>query len=77
MADLRQFVEHWKRVGPLLAEIEAEELRTKDQSVAARIADREAPALLRVDPPGISSGLVEMQRHFARWRAAALHARSR
>ncbi|HMN97250.1 MAG TPA: hypothetical protein PKC43_12610 [Phycisphaerales bacterium] len=64
---MRDYVERWRRLGPILAEFEAEELRVNDQSAASRVVDDGIAILLRIDPPGPSSGMVEMQRWFARW----------
>jgi len=76
---LREFVERWRRAGDEVARVEAEELRTIDQAAATRIAAAGAVALLRIDPPGPSSGLVELQRWFAlaRRRLASVDPSSR
>lgn len=70
--DLRRFVDRWRRTGTALAAFEAEELRTVDQSAALRIAAAGTRALLQIDPPGPSSGLVELQRWFAIARLRAI-----
>lgn len=68
MRQLRAFVEHWRTLAPLLDEIEAEEVRVVDTATSLRLLDGEVRAMLHIDPPGPSSGLVEMQRLFGRAR---------
>ena len=64
----KHWVENWKRVGPILEKIEAEELRAKNQKEAIR---RMLPMIdwccQRVTPKA-TSGLVEQQRYFQKWR---------
>ncbi len=64
----RAWVRIWKKAGPILAGIQAQEL-------AAITEDRARRAILDVldlwappEEPSMSSGLVEQQRHFARFQ---------
>jgi hypothetical protein len=62
--DEKNWVENWKRVGPILEKIEAEELRTKDN---AEMIQRLIPMLdwcIKRATPRTTSGLVEQQRLF-------------
>jgi hypothetical protein len=59
---LRQWVENWKRVGPLLEEIRADELGSLDTERAlASLEDAFDDALLQAEPRA-TSGLVELMR---------------
>ena len=59
---LRQWVENWKRVGPLLEEIRAAELGSLETERAlASLEDAFEDARLRAEPRS-TSGLVELQR---------------
>ena len=66
--DMKQWVENWKRVGPILEQIKAEELRSPDYH-------KELEGLLPMcdlacaqTEPQKTSGLVEQQRLFAKMR---------
>lgn len=66
----KSFVEHWKRVGPLLERFEREELR----SLSPETRSEQLAGLLQLgcDMPNAkdphTSGLVEQQRLFAKAR---------
>jgi hypothetical protein len=63
---MRRWVETWKLAGPELAAIRREEVRTMDNVVALQqLAGCFNDATRRL-PPRESSGLVEMQRLFAK-----------
>jgi hypothetical protein len=64
--DNRGFVQHWRRVGPLLEAIKRRELREFDHAANVEIID--ALLQLGVDhgQPRTSSGLVELQRRLHR-----------
>ena len=65
---LRQWVENWKRVGPLLEEIRAAELLTVDTTAAIQLLSGAFQAARFESPLRPTSGLVEQQRHFQRLR---------
>jgi hypothetical protein len=66
--EARQYVEHWKRVGPLLEEIRRDELRQYCHADHAQAIDKHLAAGLIHAEPRLSSGLVEMQRVFSKAR---------
>jgi hypothetical protein len=62
----RGFVQHWLAVGPVLQQIEREELAK--YSEADRLRDIQALLDVPIAPhPSNSSGLVEQQRLYQRW----------
>jgi hypothetical protein len=65
--DMRRWVETWKQAGPELAAIRREEVRTADN---AHVVDLLADAFDHAAtlPMRTTSGLVEMQRLFAKLR---------
>ena len=66
--DMKQWVDNWKRVGPILEQIEAEELRAPDYEKGIC---NFAPLLdwcCKHAEPRMSSGLVEQQRWFMKAR---------
>jgi hypothetical protein len=64
--EMRRWVETWKAAGPELAAIRREEVRTMDNVLAVQqLGDCFNDATLN-HPPRESSGLVEMQRLFAK-----------
>lgn len=65
---MRDFVERWKRLGPILAQFEAEELKRTDVAATIRAFSGMVAIACRTSPPGPMSGLVEMQRLLARLR---------
>ena len=66
--DEKSWVENWKRVGPILEKIEAEELRTKDQKEAIKRILPMIDWCCQRATPKTTSGLVEQQRYFKKWR---------
>jgi hypothetical protein len=66
---LRQWVENWKRLGPLLEEIRDRELLSVDTTAAIQALSGLARAARLERPPHPTSGLVEQQRYFRRLRA--------
>ncbi|HZZ27406.1 MAG TPA: hypothetical protein VFE46_05300 [Pirellulales bacterium] len=71
IAATRQWVENWKRVGPLLEKIRHEELRalTDDDVVRAFESLSGLLADLPPRPPRASSGFIEQQRLFQKLRS--------
>ncbi|MFO0873055.1 MAG: hypothetical protein U0575_03675 [Phycisphaerales bacterium] len=65
---MRDFVERWTRLGPILAQIEAEETRSADVATTMRAFSGMVLFANRMLSPEKSSGLVEMQRLFAKLR---------
>ena len=64
---LKRWVENWKTVGPELEAIRREEVRTADNREAIAALDCVID-FARRPPPRPSSGIVEMQKHFAKLR---------
>lgn len=65
---MRRWVQTWKEAGPLLEEIRREEVREADNvQVVALLEDAFKDAVRRL-PQRESSGLVEMQKWFAKMR---------
>ena len=64
---IRRWVRTWKEYGPELERIRLREVRDQDNLVSL---DLLTPAFehARTQPPDESSGLVEMQRYFAKLR---------
>ena len=65
---MREYVERWQRVGPLLEKMRRDELRNFDHAANATRIDQLLAAGLLHARPRTTSGLVEMQRIFARAR---------
>jgi len=63
-AELKAYVERWKRVGPLLEEQREEDVRRSDTIGAFAFFAGMPHRNLETFPPGPSSGLVEQQRWF-------------
>lgn len=63
-----RYVEHWKRVGPLLEGIRREELRRFSHADNAQAIDDLLAAGLLHAQPRATSGLIEMQRIFSKAR---------
>jgi len=62
---MREFVRHWRRVGPLLEQVRILELQQLDPNEAdPLIEDVLELAEIAAPPPAMTSGLVEMQRRF-------------
>ena len=66
--DAKQWVENWKRVGPILEQIEAEELRAPDYEKGIRNFSPLLDWCCKHAEPRMSSGLVEQQRWFMKAR---------
>jgi hypothetical protein len=64
----KQWVEQWQRVGPILAQINAEELRAMDAQEAIRQIIPLCDWCFEHSEPRTTSGLVEQQRYFAKAR---------
>jgi hypothetical protein len=65
---IRRWAQTWKEIGPELEKIRLRESRDEDNLLSLRML---APAFnhaTRTQPPDQTSGLVEMQRYFARLR---------
>jgi hypothetical protein len=62
----KQWVEHWRRVGPLLEKIRHDELRAMTEEQAASAFESLAELATEVDNPTVrsTSGFVEQQRLF-------------
>lgn len=60
--DNRGFVQHWRRVGPMLEEIRRRELQNFDFSANAHIVDALLQLGLDCGEVRTTSGLVELQR---------------
>ena len=65
----KEWVEHWRRFGPILEEIRCEELRNFNYEEQLPIIDALLQLGLDNAVPRPTSGLVEMQRLFAKWHA--------
>jgi len=61
----KQWVEHWQRVGSILEQINADELRAMDAQEAIRQIMSMCDWCIRHSEPRTTSGLVEQQRYFA------------
>jgi hypothetical protein len=64
----REYVERWKRVGPLLEEQREADVRASDTVSNVAAFGRLWNEAVRVWPPGPTSGLVEQQRLFMKLR---------
>lgn len=64
----KEWVEHWRRVGPILEEIRREELRNFNYEEQCPIIDALLQLGLDHAVPRPTSGLVEQQRLFAKLR---------
>lgn len=65
---IRKWVDAWKEAGPELERIRLREVREEDNLLSLQLL---APAFnhaTRTCPPGTTSGLVEMQKYFAKLR---------
>lgn len=63
-AQLKRYVETWKRIGPELERMKEEEVRQTDMKKAIRRFDGLLAHAVRTHPPEATSGLVEQQRIF-------------
>lgn len=69
--DMRQWVENWKRVGPILEQIEAEELRDPNYDDGLRDFIPLLDWCCDRAQPRTTTGLVEQQRYFSKARKTA------
>lgn len=58
----------WRRAGPELERIRAEEIRATDTGRSIQILDDAFESAIRLNPPRPTSGLIEQQRFFAKAR---------
>jgi len=63
---MKQWVDLWKRTGPLLDELRDEDIRNADTQNAVEALSDAFDSALRHFSPRTTSGLVEMQRIFSR-----------
>ena len=65
---IRRWAQTWKEVGPELEKMRLREVRDEDNLLSLRSLARAFNHATSTQPPDKSSGLVEMQRHFAKLR---------
>jgi len=65
---IRRWAQTWKEVGPELEQIRLREVRDEDNLLSLRLLARAFNQATSSEPPSASSGLVEMQRYFAKLR---------
>lgn len=65
---IRQWVQTWKEAGPELEKIRLREIREEDNLLSLKLLARAFNHATRTQTPAASSGLVEMQRYFAKLR---------
>lgn len=65
---MRRWVRTWKEAGPLLEEIRRREVREADNLKVLAMLEGAFNHALRAQPPRTSSGIVEMQKYFAKLR---------
>lgn len=65
---IRLWAQTWKELGPQLEKIRLREVRDEDNIVSLRLLARAFNHATRTQVPGESTGMIEMQRHFARLR---------
>ncbi len=63
-----RWIECWRRAGPELERIRAEEIRATDTARSIQILDDAFESAIRLNPPQATSGLIEQQRLFVRAR---------
>ena len=63
---IKLWVQTWKQAGPELEKIRLQEVRDEDNLMSLRQLARLFNHATSTQPPDESSGLVEMQRHFAK-----------
>jgi hypothetical protein len=63
---LRRWAQTWKETGPELERIRLRAVREEDNLLSLRLLARAFNHATSTQPPGGSSGLVEMQRHLAK-----------
>jgi hypothetical protein len=65
---IRRWAQTWKEFGPELEKIRLREVRDEDNLLSLRLLAPAFDHAASTHPPDQSSGLVEMQRHFAKLR---------
>jgi len=65
---IRRWALTWREFGPELERIRLREVRDQDNLLSLRLLARAFNHATSTQPPGDSSGLVEMQRHLAKLR---------
>jgi hypothetical protein len=65
---IRRYVETWKEAAPLLDAIRHKEIREADNLKVLAILEGAFNHALRTLPPCTTSGMVEMQKRFAKLR---------
>ena len=64
----RRWAQTWKQFGPELELIRLREVRDEDNLLSLQLLAPAFEQAARSEPPSESSGLVEMQRYFAKLR---------
>jgi len=65
-AEIRAWIQGWRKAGPILEEIRAEEIRATDTVAALEVLDGMFTHAVETLPARESSGLIEQQAIFAR-----------
>jgi hypothetical protein len=65
---IRRWVAGWQRAGPILERLRNEAIRLSNSAMSIEQLSDAFESALRHCPPKATSGLVEQQRLFARWR---------
>jgi hypothetical protein len=65
---IQRWVDTWKEAGPELELIRLREVREQDNLLSLRLLARAFNHATSSQPPRESSGLIEMQRYFAKLR---------
>jgi hypothetical protein len=65
---MKALVQNWKVVGPILEEMRREDIRSMSEVPCPEAFAGLMAAVVKSNPPSNSSGLVEQQRWFLRWK---------
>lgn len=65
---IQRWVQTWKEAGPELERIRLREVRDEDNLLSLQLLAPAFEHALRTQPPDSTSGLIEMQRVFAKLR---------
>jgi len=65
---IRRWLAGWQTAGPVLERLRAEAIRCSNTATAIEQLSDAFESALRHCPPAATSGLVEQQRLFTRWR---------
>jgi hypothetical protein len=65
---IRRWAQTWKEFGPELEKMRLREVRDEDNLLSLRLLARAFNHATSTQPPDQTSGLVEMQRYFAKLR---------